>query len=140
MPTTALECDCSYSDGDEPRVWSVVVRRARKPHQCIECRRTIVVGEQYEYGSYCSADGDWDHSETCLSCSYIRRDFCPRGSVIGGLAELIRDCRGFDYRDDPGEWNQEDVDEEDAANRQRLAQQAARRAQDARRDWGEQRP
>lgn len=112
-----VECDCSYTDGDPAAVANAVMRRARKRHRCVECNEHIEMGAIYEALALC-CDGSWSHWKTCLPCTRIRERFCPHGSLLGELSEQVRDCLGFDYRDDPSDWDQEDVDEEDEANRE----------------------
>lgn len=112
-----FECDCSVDADDYPRVQSSTIRRARKGHTCIECGRQIEPGEHYECYSGIGHDGDPFRDHTCLGCYRIRERFCSGGWYRGGVAELVAECLGFDYRDDPDEWDQEEVDEEDETNR-----------------------
>jgi len=116
-----FHCDCSC-DIDYNRVESSRVVRARKRHQCEECACTIQPGERYERFKGISYDGEAFSFATCLGCRGVRRHFCRYGSIIGQLAEQVRECLGFDYRDDPSEWDQDEVDEEDEDNRRMLAQ------------------
>jgi hypothetical protein len=67
-------------DGD-PSSFSVVRDvRARKPHQCCECRDAIAVGESHEVVSG-KWDGDFASFRTCAACVDIRKAF-----VCGGWA------------------------------------------------------
>jgi len=111
------ECDCSCDTDGTGGVSEALWPRARWAHYCIECNGVIKQGERYENHSGCY-DGHWYHAKTCLSCTRIRKQFCPHGSVSGELAEQIKACRGFDYRDDPANWDQAEVDAEDLANRE----------------------
>ena len=60
-----------YCDGDPPSVISIVSRKARKPHRCCECGRTIHAGEKYEH-----VWGIWDSRpdtfNTCHLCTDLR--------------------------------------------------------------------
>lgn len=63
-------CNCDI-DGDGPSVFNQQQRRARKTHQCCECRGVIPAGALYEYTS-----GVWDGCgasfKTCLGCVVLR--------------------------------------------------------------------
>jgi hypothetical protein len=63
-----MECFCDY---DSPTVYSAATPKARKEHQCIECRCTIKSGEQYErvFGVW---DGSADTFKTCQRCLNLR--------------------------------------------------------------------
>lgn len=111
-----FHCDCSVEIDDAPACCTTILRRARKPHHCVECGRMIEPGEQYEVYSGLNNGKAFRHS-TCLGCYHIREHFCSGGCWVGEIAEQICECLGFDYRDDPANWAQDDVDEEDEANR-----------------------
>lgn len=112
-----FECDCSVDVNEAARAESHVIRRARKRHTCGECSRIISPGERYEVYSGIDYDGAPFSDKTCLGCMRIRDRFCPGGWYRGGVAELVEQCLGFDYRDDPNEWDADEVEEEDAENR-----------------------
>jgi hypothetical protein len=103
------------------------LRKARKHHQCVECRRAIEPGERYEVYSGIACDGNAFHHKTCLGCMNIREHFCSGGWYVGMIWEQIQECLGFDYRDDPSEWDQAEVDEEDADNRAAVLAERQRR-------------
>lgn len=72
-------CDC---DDNSPKVCGQMTRRARKPHRCSECRRTIAKGETYQETSGLW-DGGWETFRWCIhcveSCKIINtslKDFC----------------------------------------------------------------
>lgn len=64
-----LDCYCDY---DMPEFCDVRIVRARKQHQCYECRRPILPGEQYEYTSG-KWDGYMDCFKTCEDCRDLRK-------------------------------------------------------------------
>ena len=56
-------CCC---DDNPPKFYGCIDRKARKPHRCSECRRTIARGEQYREHS-----GLWDgHFDTFRWCAH----------------------------------------------------------------------
>jgi hypothetical protein len=100
-----MRCCPLTSGGDDngPSCSQQVVRRARKPHTCCECRESIPIGAAYEHYS-----GIWDGSpsayKTCLSCVEIRNHFTckpgdesydaydnPGGFVFGNLWSDLRE-------------------------------------------------
>ena len=64
------------------------VRRARKPHQCVECDRPILPGATYEYAAGMT-DGDFWDAHTCMVCREIRKEFCCGSWTYGQLWESI---------------------------------------------------
>lgn len=89
--TTPMVC-CPLDGGEEgPTCFRKVVRRAKKSHNCCECREVIPAGAQYEY---CS--GIWDTRpssyKTCLSCVEIRNHFsCGRGWTYACVWEQLEE-------------------------------------------------
>lgn len=96
-----IQCDCSCDCDEMPRCQTTTTRRARREHQCCECYDTIVRGERYCELKGLDYDGDPFIHRTCLPCERIRQQYCPSGYYIGGLAEQIEPCIGFDYREAP---------------------------------------
>jgi len=90
-------CSCDF-DGECADVFVSKVRKARKPHRCIECDAEIVPGELHEWGKYL-LDGEWGEDRTCMTCVRIRRDFC---APVGCLRDELVEHLGFDYV--TGEW------------------------------------
>jgi hypothetical protein len=90
------ECDaCLYIDSgyDPPDFYNIKMVKARKPHACCECRRTIAKGEEYE-----RASGRWDRVvstfHTCTECQDIATSLaCDGGRMHGGLWEAMEDMR-----------------------------------------------
>jgi hypothetical protein len=88
---------CITVDHDEEYVLSnETLRRARKEHECGECRDKIKPGDLYENhkGLY---DGAWDEHKTCARCLNIREDYF-HGWFWGMMVEMFEDAHGFDYR------------------------------------------
>lgn len=87
---------CRCEDTEPNRCDRTELRRARKAHQCRECYREIKAGEQYEYYSAISYDGDSFSVKTCLRCVRVRKahwaadpDCLP---VVGDLLEQVGEC------------------------------------------------
>jgi hypothetical protein len=97
-----MATQCCYVDSscDGPSVSRTERRRARKDHDCCECREPIRKGDEHEVVTGCW-DGRWDEFRTCLLCVRIREDFFPWGWNYGNLAEDFLDCQGWDYRKVP---------------------------------------
>lgn len=76
-------CRADYSDG-----YATTLReqhqRARKPHHCSECRRTIRVGEIY-LTIVSLFDGNMDVLKQCVHCEN------------GPIKWLMRECSGYLY-------------------------------------------
>jgi hypothetical protein len=77
-------------DGDAAEVWSVRPRRARKTHQCDECRRAILPGTHYLHvsgvGDGQPFSGHW-HRECAILWDAVHEDLCGGNGMItlGGL-------------------------------------------------------
>lgn len=58
---------CRVEYAESPTLCSAMDRKARKPHQCQECGRTIAPGETYrrEEGLF---EGSWFSQATCMHC------------------------------------------------------------------------
>ena len=58
---------CLVDDSESFTVSNTVDRKARRSHECGECRRVISPGETYSYttGLY---DGHWDDFKMCAHC------------------------------------------------------------------------
>ena len=99
-------CPCSI-DYDGPDVYSRTIRKARKEHRCCECGDWIRVGERYEYITALYPDcSGWDEFKTCLPCANLAMSMGCRQHM--GLVEMFYDMFGWDYRDDPATWEDED--------------------------------
>jgi hypothetical protein len=95
-----MNCDCSIDSSDYGvgELYSETIRKARKEHKCCECHETIKAGNLYEVAK-ALWDGTWGSYKTCITCRTIRNHYCPSGFALGELAEQIRECLGFDYRE-----------------------------------------
>lgn len=86
-------CIGGFGDGEAPEFYESSTPKARKEHECDECRRTIHVGEKYRYiaGKW---DGDFETFKICLLCEEIRRSFkCDDGvTPIGYLMEDMNEA------------------------------------------------
>jgi hypothetical protein len=85
---------------DAPEAFSERTRKARKLHQCVECRGRIQPGQAYQY---CSGiwDGEARSFKTCIDCAKDRAEFdawvskedpwndCA--SAFGELREMMRE-------------------------------------------------
>lgn len=76
------DCGPSFSTESTPR--------AKKPHQCCECREVIPVGATYERVSGVW-DGRFDTFKTCAECVEIRMAFSCGSWVYGYLWESVRE-------------------------------------------------
>ncbi len=82
----SLMCGC---DPDSyPEIFRVAYLKARKPHKCEDCGKTIQQGEEYEY-SFQVYEGDASSTKSCLACAGIRESLADLGFCfeMGGLRE-----------------------------------------------------
>ncbi len=91
----SYECYCDYEPNE---FYSAYERKARKPHKCGECFKSIPVGEVYEYVSAKCDGAMWD-SKTCARCLALRKYveahlpcFCRmHGSVLDDADEAMKE-------------------------------------------------
>lgn len=79
---------CMADDSEGYEVYRDAHPVARKPHQCIDCFRTIEPGERYHYG--CGLyEGDWDSNHQCLRCeaAALWLTMVCNGWLWGGVRE-----------------------------------------------------
>ncbi len=95
---------CMIDDADGSPAFSLEQRhKARKPHRCGECFRTIAPGETYVYASWLM-DGDFDVDRQCAHCAAAATllELHCRGFVYGGVAEDLeshfRQFVGWNYQ------------------------------------------
>jgi len=58
---------CAFDDCDTADIWTHRDRKARVPHRCRECGRTVAPGETYRLNTWLY-DGRWSTSKTCQHC------------------------------------------------------------------------
>ena len=94
-----MECtlDGSYCDYEYEQL-SCKMITARKEHRCVECARTIKIGEKYETYKGAS-DGYIYVSKTCADCVSLRDTFFPNSGYVFGqvreeIAEHISELQG----------------------------------------------
>jgi len=85
-----MECSCIYVDteGDCADFHSVKFQKARKSHNCSECKRVIESGEKYEAvaGVW---EGFFETYKTCEDCLSIRNQFFCTGWLYGEIHNLL---------------------------------------------------
>jgi hypothetical protein len=88
-----ITCDCSVylGDYDGPSCQTKTLRKAAKPHRCVECDKEIAKGETYEETTGVW-DGTPDRFRTCVSCQYLRDTYCANGFIFGDLYEQLEEC------------------------------------------------
>jgi len=81
------DCGVCLSGGDGDgytEFCQVVIRKARKPHECSECEKRIEPGEKYEHATG-KTEGDMWVFDTCLVCAEIADAFYCDGRLFGGM-------------------------------------------------------
>lgn len=87
-------------DGEPPSCFVQIIRKARKPHKCYECRKEILKGVLYEYSSGIW-DGRPDDFKVCMDCVNLRKQIetielshgCSHSESSPGFGELIEVAR-----------------------------------------------
>ena len=98
-------CPCSWGDWDPADIYDKQIRKARKEYRCIECGSMIPKGSKYEYIRVLY-ECRWDTYHTCLPCMNIALSLGCR--LHHGLQEQFYDMFGWNYTDDPADWEDED--------------------------------
>lgn len=75
-------CIGEYGDSGNWDFFNQIIRKARKNHNCCECDRQIIVGQEYEYSAG-KWEGDLMDYKTCLDCSNIRKGLVCDGGTYG---------------------------------------------------------
>ena len=104
-----MNCDCSIDVGDyEPTKMLRQGRfRAKKARRCCECGKVIPRGGEYWMQHVTSKPGH-EVYYTCIPCYSIRMNYCSGGYVFTELADQIKECLGFDYREVPEKDEEEE--------------------------------
>lgn len=74
--------------------------RAKRPHTCAECRRTIDPGETYLRETFLNEDREMVTHKTCAHCEVARNWLSAQcgGWCYGGVEEDVREhCFGHGY-------------------------------------------
>ena len=80
-----MKCSCIYVDDyAQPEAFKITTPVARKHHQCTECKRVIVPGEQYTVESGIWA-GHPSRHKTCSDCISVRNEFFCQGYMYNEL-------------------------------------------------------
>lgn len=83
---------CAIEDAEPAQVWLNATVKAVKPWRCVECRRPIGVGEQYNRTTLLQ-EGVWRRIRTCAHCWAAARwlaEVCGgyvHGVLLGELLE-----------------------------------------------------
>jgi hypothetical protein len=98
-------CDDETGSGDFSRITTV---KARKPHKCVECMRTIGKGETYVRFAG-KAEGSMFVDPICVDCDAWGRAFVKAarqhveachcwavGGLWDGISEFCREALGYD--------------------------------------------
>lgn len=83
-------CDC-----DLPEFFDTNIVKARKPHQCFECRKAILIGESYWLSSG-KWNGYFEMFHTCIECEVLRSRLASEANccvAYGEIYEMLMDNR-----------------------------------------------
>lgn len=83
-------CDCEM-----PSVFNQTKPRARKRHQCCECRGWIEAGERYEY-SWGIWDGEANTYKTCNGCAQLRNELGKLSKCCVPFTGLLEELQESD--------------------------------------------
>lgn len=89
-------CRVDPDSSDAPTVYRETKPRARKEHHCVECGRTIAVGEIY-LNAFMIFYGDASTYHTCEHCAV-------------GARWLMRNCGGYNFGEVAEEIDEHAVD------------------------------
>lgn len=80
----SLMCGCD--SGGYAEIFRQCYPKARKPHKCVDCGKTIRLGDEYEY-TFQVYEGDASSTKSCLACAGIRESLADLGFCfeMGGL-------------------------------------------------------
>jgi hypothetical protein len=94
-------CVCYDDENGNLEFDFAAVRKARKPHKCIECRETIKAGQQYVYRST-KWEGDVSSWAVCLVCDDWSKALCAAqerecgcsGYELGAMLVALKEFHG----------------------------------------------
>jgi hypothetical protein len=101
-------CNCSPDIDEYAEEYDTVVVTSDEAHRCGECGDPIEPGERHEFHSMVFHEKYGEH-RLCLFCKEMVDLYCPDGFYWGCAAELISECLGFYYTDDPDEMDDDDT-------------------------------
>jgi hypothetical protein len=83
---------CMIDGGDRAELWTESTAKARKPHQCCECGRTIQPGEIY-HKVFGVQDRDPFSGKWCAHCDVAKNWLWKNcgGSLLSGVEEDIHE-------------------------------------------------
>ena len=85
------DCSCIYvGDYSPPEFYFAYIRKARKEHICLECKRKILPGENYERVS-AKYEGWFADFKTCSDCIKTREAFFCEGWFHEGIWDAIHE-------------------------------------------------
>lgn len=93
---------CCIDVTDTVTVLEHRLRKARKPHRCGECRRTIPAGARYWFESWVF-EGEFGNHKTCELCMSVRNDRFPCGFAYGYVWADLLDCLA-EYNEPDRSW------------------------------------
>ena len=84
-----------------PVMFSNIIRKARKEHRCYQCKRVILVGENYHHqkGNW---DSKWDEFRVCMECENLRYklrydgEYAPFGDLMEWKSEDERQVHKYE--------------------------------------------
>lgn len=83
---------CLSMDHDGNEFYAEAMRKARKPHRCCECYRTIQPGERYAHAAGLSSGADRPFTaKTCEECHDIREALVCGSWIFEVLWEQIEE-------------------------------------------------
>lgn len=82
-----MNCLCAYVEPSYDGFTSERIVKAKKQHVCVECGKTINIGEKYEY-TFGVWDGEHDVYKTCCDCVSLRSIFFCDGWYYGMMWEM----------------------------------------------------
>jgi hypothetical protein len=96
-----------FIDLEPCKVWEERDRKARKEHECTECRRIIRIGEVYTV-HFSVFDGNATTGKLCGDCYKDREEFAAEHDGMrcapGWIAEMAQKCIGEGDDESDAKW------------------------------------